>query len=167
MLVLPLAVLGWALLWRARPRGANLLALMGLWLLYNLAVAPPLFAINRFRLPLMPFLFIFAAHALVQLPAGWRVLRTRTGAAWAALALVLFLVAATPYAWLLPLNERGESPWASYLGPYPSSFDDTARALAARPAYVRSEQLRTALRDGDAASARDLLAGGALTPDAQ
>jgi hypothetical protein len=169
VLVLPLAVLGWALLWRARPRGpgANLQALMGLWLLYNLAVAPLLFAINRFRLPLMPFLFIFAAHAILHLPAGWRALRTRAGAAWAALALLLFLVAATPYAWLLPLNERGESPWASYLGPYPSSFDDTARALAARPAYTRSEQLRLALRNGDAASARDLLAGGTLTPDAQ
>ena len=168
VLVLPLAVLGWALLWRARPRGSgtNLLALIGLWLLYNLAVAPLLFAINRFRLPLMPFLCIFAAHALVYLPTGWRALRTRTGTAWAALALLLFLLAATPYAWLLPLNERGESPWASYLGPYPSSFDDTAKALAARPAYIRSEALREALRAGDAASARDLLAGGTLTPDA-
>jgi 4-amino-4-deoxy-L-arabinose transferase-like glycosyltransferase len=41
--------------------------LIGLWWLYNLAAAPLLFAINRFRLPLLPFVFIFAAYALICL----------------------------------------------------------------------------------------------------
>jgi hypothetical protein len=168
VLALPLAALGWALMRRARAKrsGANLQSLIGLWLLYNLAVAPLLFAINRFRLPLMPFVFLLAAQALVAAPHEWRALRSRSGVAWGALALALGLLAATPYAYLLPLNERGESPWASYLGPYPSSFEDTAMALAARPAYLHSEQLRAALRTGDAAAARALLASGPLTPDA-
>ena len=168
VLALPLAALGWALMRRARAKrsGTSLQSLIGLWLLYNLAVAPLLFAINRFRLPLMPFVFLLAAQALVAAPHEWRALRSRSGLAWGALALTLGLLAATPYAYLLPLNERGESPWASYLGPYPSSFEDTAMALAARPAYLHSEQLRAALRTGDAAAARALLASGPLTPDA-
>ena len=44
---------------------SRLLGLVGLWWLYNLLTAPLLFAINRFRLPLLPFVFIFAAYALV------------------------------------------------------------------------------------------------------
>src|SRR5207247_1794563 len=69
VLVLPLAVIGWALLRRrTKDEGrrtkdehcpssfvfgrSSLVVLIGLWLLYNIAVAPLLFAINRFRLPL-------------------------------------------------------------------------------------------------------------------
>lgn len=62
VLALPLGVIGWAL---ARRRGSALASLAGLWWGYNLAVAPLLFAINRFRLPLLPLVFIFAAQLLV------------------------------------------------------------------------------------------------------
>ena len=56
--------------------------MIGLWLLYNIAVAPLLFAINRFRLPLLPFAFIFAAYALVK---------ARVTPLWSILLLVPYL----------------------------------------------------------------------------
>lgn len=56
VLLVPLAIAG-LLLHRGEPgRGLTLL-----WLGYNLAVATAFFAINRFRLPLMPFLMVYAA----------------------------------------------------------------------------------------------------------
>jgi hypothetical protein len=140
VLTLPLAVLGWALARRlgSRRPAANDQApgfqspassLIGLWWLYNIAVAPLLFAINRFRLPLLPFAFIFVAYALVALMRGrWR------GVPWGyrALAMLLLLVAATPYAYLEPRALGAASKWASYLGPYPSSVASAAIAWRAR-----------------------------------
>jgi hypothetical protein len=123
------------------------------------AVAPLLFAINRFRLPLLPFAFIFAAYALANLPrGGWRRLRSRAGMACVALAALLVVVATAPYAYLWPANES----LPSYLGPYPSSLADTRLALAARPLYLRTERFRRALREGDSARAGAILESGAV-----
>ncbi|HEU5100145.1 MAG TPA: hypothetical protein VFU22_14050, partial [Roseiflexaceae bacterium] len=170
VLVLPLAVVGWALIRRTTNdipgaqssfvlRPSSLVVLLGLWFLYNIAVAPLLFAINRFRLPLLPFAFIFAAHALAALPnGGWRSLRSRYGAICALLAGLLALIATTPYAYLEPRPNGEDSRWASYLGPYPSSIVATAIAWQSRPSYLAEQQLMRAIGRGDAESARELLA---------
>ncbi len=169
VLTLPLAVLGWALLRQGRRDGeagasaaTSLLLLVGLWLLYNLAAAPLLFAINRFRVPLMPFAFALAGAALAGLPRLLPALRTRYGAACAALAGLLLLVAATPYAYLERRAPGQDARWASYLGPYPSSVASSLRALAARPGYLREQELGAALGAGDAAAARAALAAPEL-----
>ncbi len=127
----------------------GLITLIGLWWLYNLAVAPLLFAINRFRLPLMPFAFIFAAYAAVALVRGVR-LQPRDHP-WlglcAALAALLTGVAL-----------------ASYLGPYPASLASTRLALAARPGYLAERDIQAAIQRGDAAAARARLAAPEVTP---
>ncbi|GAB4432789.1 MAG: glycosyltransferase family 39 protein [Chloroflexi bacterium OHK40] len=189
VLSLPLAVLGWAKL-RSHPsvgavgvgqpaeaggRGAGepvssgalraaAGALVGLWLLYNLAAAPLLFAINRFRVPLMPLLFVFAGFAIVALPRLGPTLRSRYGAACALLAALLLFVAASPHAYLEPRAPGAPSRWASYLGPYPSSLASAWRALVARPSYLRGQELAAALGAGDVASARRALAAPELAP---
>ena len=157
VLVLPLAALGVGLRIARRRTHAekiDLEWLMLLWIVFNLVVAPVLFAINRFRLPLLPFVFIFAAYALANLSQagrGWW--RTRGGLLSAGVALALFLVAATPYAYFEPRPPGKDSKWASYLGPYPSSLVSTWAALAARPDYLQQEQMRLALRVGDIGAA--------------
>ncbi len=188
VLVVPLAVIGWYLARRAasdeqhKAHSDGLAAghlpfinLIALWWLYTIVVAPLLFAINRFRLPLLPFAFIFAAYALAVLPrtgVGW--LRTRGGASAALTALVLFLIAATPFAYLEPRNQGADSAWASYLGPYPSSLASTSYAITRRGDYLRQETMRLALREGEAARAEEFRpkvvrltrAGNTRVPDA-
>jgi 4-amino-4-deoxy-L-arabinose transferase-like glycosyltransferase len=161
VLALPLALLGWALV-RGRSRGAGI---VGLWWLYLLAVAPLLFAINRFRLPLLPFAFIFAAYALLTLGSWRQRLRTRYGMACAALALLLLIVATAPYAYLYPPAQA--QALASYLGPHPSSLNSTVLAITARPRYLNSERLHQALLDGDTATVAALLRSGQVTPALQ
>lgn len=163
IIALPLAVLGWALV-RSGERGAPLATLIGLWWLTNLLTAPLLFAINRFRLPLLPFVLLFAAYALTRLPRDWRALRTPYGLACTTLAALLALLAIAPHAYLEPRPPGADARWSSYLGPYPSSLTNTQIAWATRPAYLREEELRAALGRGDAATAQALLAEGHL-PD--
>jgi 4-amino-4-deoxy-L-arabinose transferase-like glycosyltransferase len=161
--VLPLAVLGWALMGLQHQGSLYSPAraigyLLGLWLLYNLATAPLLFAINRFRVPLMPFVFVFAAYALAMLPTGgWRGLRSRYGLACGLLAGLLGLIALSPHAYLEPLRPGEGSRLASYLGPYPSSLAATSLALRSRPAYQREQELAAALAQRD-----PTLAGAAM-----
>ncbi len=171
VITLPLAVIGWALL-RIEGEKSSIekevplsqcSILIGLWLLYNLGTAPLLFAINRFRVPLMPLVFVLAAYALASLPR-WGNLRTRYGAACAALAGLLLLVAGTPYAYLEPRAPGAPSRWASYLGPYPSSLSSTWLALGARPGYEAEQYLAAALSTGDVAAAHEAL-GAADLPD--
>ena len=173
VLALPLAVLGWGLLRlqsaECRVQSAAqsaLCTLIGLWLLFNLATAPLLFAINRFRVPLMPFVFVLAAYGLVLLArGGWRkLLVTRYGLACATLAALLGLIAATPYAYLEPRQPGAPSRWASYLGPHPSSLAATVQALTARPGYLREQALAAALGAGDLADASVALAAPGLPP---
>jgi hypothetical protein len=138
-----------------------LLPIIILWWLYNLAVAPLLFAINRFRLPLLPFAFIFAAYALVMLSRKeWRWLRSPQGVALSVVAALLALVATAPYAYVFA--EPRSAALASYLGPFPSSVDSTGRALVSQGAYARTQQFRQALAEGDAAAAEAILRSGEL-----
>jgi len=171
---LPLAVIGWALTRQRELRIENeklksatsaifssfnsqVSILVGLWLLYNIAVAPLLFAINRFRLPLLPFAFMFAAYAVAALPSGWRTLRSRYGVVCSVLAGLLALIALAPYAYLEPRPNGEDSRWASYLGPYPSSIEATGIAWRTRPGYLIEQQVMRALGSGDAAAARALV----------
>jgi hypothetical protein len=168
VLVLPLAVLGWAYAWQRAREGEPVATVAGaltllvlLWWLYNLLTAPLLFAINRFRIPLLPFACIYAAVLVV---AAWQ---RKGGAAFVRraplavlLALALALAAWSPYAYL----QEPPASWASYLGPYPSSLRNTAIALEQRPAYLRQQQLIDALGRGDAAEARALLDAHEMPP---
>jgi hypothetical protein len=168
ILVLPLALVGWAVIRQnSEFRIQNSEAvptLIGLWLLFNLATAPLLFAINRFRVPLMPFVFMLAAIALVALlRGGWATtLRTRYGMACATLGALLWLIAATPYAYLEPRAPGAASEWASFFGPHPSSVAATRQALTTRPGYLAEERLSAALSSGDARAARTALADPVL-----
>jgi 4-amino-4-deoxy-L-arabinose transferase-like glycosyltransferase len=158
VLLLPLAIVGWARLRLRGGIGLALTALVGLWWLYNLGTAPLLFAINRFRIPLLPFACIFAVAALLPL---WRVPRAALVRSAAVLAALLAVVALTPYAYL----QAPPAAWSSYLGPYPSSLCNTAIAWDARSTFLREQRLIAALGRGDAAAARAILA--ANEPPAQ
>ncbi len=89
----PLALLG---LWRTQGRAGKGLVIA--WLLYNLVTGPLFFAINRFRLPLLPFLFVYAACALAQLGLRWPSIIRRRLAYGSAALLALTLL--PPYAYL-------------------------------------------------------------------
>jgi hypothetical protein len=78
---------------------------------------------------------------------------------------LLWLVAATPYAYLEPRAPTADSRWASYLGPYPSSLAITGIALAARPRYQHDLQFQAALQHNDLTEAARLLQAGQLGRD--
>ena len=63
LLALPLAALGWV--GAGRPSDRRLLFL---WLAFNTVAGAVFFAITRFRLPLMPFVFVLAARGAFALP---------------------------------------------------------------------------------------------------
>jgi hypothetical protein len=173
VLALPLAVIGWA---RAGYHRSSypLRTLTGLWWGYILLTAPLLFAINRFRLPFMPFVFLYAPLALLPVvhrhdghrddhhdahhDAHRRSVRRSIAPAATLLALLLALLALTPYAYLKP----APSPWASYLGPYPSSLEATRIAWETRPLRLATEQARQALHNGDVERAEALISSGRL-----
>ncbi len=149
VLLLPLAIIG---LLRSSNRAVNLL--IGGWWLYLIVTAPLMFAINRFRLPLLPFLALYAPLALLRYqPITSHRWRRRGGYA---VTLLLALLALTPYAYL----QQPPASWASYLGPYPSSVVSTRIAWETRPLGVRTAHLVAALGKGDAATAQALLAQG-------
>ncbi len=153
VLVLPLAIVGWSRATRHLPRAAPLTTLAGLWWLYILLTTPLLFAINRFRLPLLPFAFVYAA--LLAAPRDGPLRPPRLAhRALHALALLLALVATTPYAYL----QAPPADWASYLGPYPSSFTATWIAWNARPTWQHHQRVIDALGAGDTTTARTLVA---------
>lgn len=185
VLLLPLAVIGWSLTRSPAPSPqppaappspasltslTNLTNLIGLWWLYNLLAAPLLFAINRFRIPLLPFACIYAALVLCLLVTrlrarqgpplrGWP--RVHPGAA--TLAGLLALLALAPHAYL----QAAPAAWASYLGPYPSSLANTLIAWQTRPTHLHEQHLIAALGHGDAQAAHTLLASGPVTSATQ
>jgi hypothetical protein len=162
--MLPLAMLGWAVVKR---ENGTLPGLIGLWLLYNLAAAPLLFAINRFRIPLLPFLFILATTTLAAAPQ-WRTwLTNRRGLLYAVFAVLAWLIAATPYAYLEPRADGAPSQWASYFGPYPSALAATQIAWQSRPHYHAFERLAEAVANDDLAAWSQALADPDLPPYAR
>lgn len=99
----PLAVVG---LVRRQQRPGKGLALA--WLGYNLATGPLFFAINRFRLPLLPILFIYAACAIAEQGVPWSSLVRRRAAIYGASALLLLLLPSYIY-WPPALNNSSLS----------------------------------------------------------
>ncbi len=102
---LPLAALGWMNTGRREDR-----RLLLLWLGWNCVTGALFFAITRFRLPLMPFIFILAARGAFSFPPLLRVaLRNNFGVPrpWfvpvtvAAIALMIVLPSFTPRQYLL------------------------------------------------------------------
>jgi hypothetical protein len=158
VLLAPLAVVGWGRR-MAHPTSTAahaLTVLVGLWWLYNILTAPLLFAINRFRLPLLPFACIYAA-TLIKRPSACprRSLQQKSVLVGSSLlAMLIALAALAPHAYL----QGAEA--SSYLGPYPSSLAITRMALRERDGYLHAQRLTAALGAGDAATARHLLASG-------
>jgi len=169
VLSLPLAVLGWALVRHHSSAASDLRSLIGIWLAFNVLLAPLLFAINRFRVPLLPFVFILAAiavDALIRHRSDLAAaLRTRHGISYAGLAVALTLTAATPHAYLEPRASGSDSRWASYLGPYPSSLAITGIAITARPLALNDARFLAALQSGDLARAESILRAGSVGRD--
>lgn len=65
--------------------------LIGSWLVYNIVIGALFFAINRFRQPLLPFIYIYAACALVQPSSAWQSMWRRRSA-WTLSLLLLLLI---------------------------------------------------------------------------
>lgn len=171
VLTLPLAIIGWALLRKLEKRDDTALlassTLIAWWLLYNLLTAPLLFAINRFRVPLLPMLLILAAYALLALGAkAWKALDRRQ-APHLVLALLMAFVVTAPASWISAYNPQTASYRAqeSYFGPHPSSVADTYLALSSRDRYLASEELRSDLAAGRLESAKFLLDSGRVDPN--
>ncbi len=164
VLTLPLGIVGWSVVRRAAPDFQAPASLIGVWLIFNIVLTPLLFAINRFRMPLLPFVFILAAvtiNGFFHRRNGLLdAIRTRYGVACSVLAGLLTLIAVSPHAYLEPRPSGSDSQWASYLGPYPSSLAITGIALAARPFALDDARFLKALQSGDIAIAEDILRNG-------
>lgn len=145
----PLAVIG--LIRRQRRSGKGLA--LG-WLGYNLATGPLFFAINRFRLPLLPILFIYAACAVAEERVPWSSLTRRRVAIYSASALLLVLMPSFVY-WPSSLDSirNSQSPSLlhnTYLGLHSRIVAaDCARGEAA----LERGDLEAALRFHDRANA--------------
>jgi len=139
-------------------------------LFYNtslLAGAVAILHVRRHSTHPSPLLLIYAAYGLLALGD----LRTRP---WAGLGLselphvvlaaLLAFVVAAPASWISSYDPLAQSYRAqqSYFGLHPSSVADTALALQSRPAFWRTEDLKTALGAGDTQLARQRLAAGGL-----
>lgn len=188
---LPLGILGWALTWRERPTSGRTPARMiagitGIWWCYLLCTIPLTFAIDRFRLLFLPFVFMYAAIALVQLGRkGFSLIGSLTARypehgiragritiipqtliqqvrpylGPSLLSLLLFWLALAPHAYF----QSPPASLASYLGPYPSSLAATRIAWNSRAAGLDNQALIAALGRGDAATVRALLTTGKIT----
>ncbi|MBA3469934.1 MAG: glycosyltransferase family 39 protein [Herpetosiphonaceae bacterium] len=105
MLALPLALLG-----LLRTQGRSGKGLVVGWLLYNVAIGALVFAINRFRQPLLPFVFIYAACALVQWRAVWPgIWRRRAG--WIAASVAALLILPSYLYWPAVFDPNRRSSW--------------------------------------------------------
>ena len=78
------------------------------WLGYNLVTGPLFFAINRFRLPLLPILLIYAACAVAEDRRPWSSPTRRRVAIYSASALALLLMPSFLY-WPPLLNSQDSS----------------------------------------------------------
>ncbi len=146
MLLVPLALLG--VLGRRGEPGRGLILL---WFGYNILAGVVFFAIGRFRLPLLPFLGIYASSMLAERrwpmdrqeerqPASPRLYSLRL--ALAGLLAVAFWFVAGP----------------SYLGDYPASSGTTVLGLYARGAATRLAQAEAAIRAGQLDQAEEWIA---------
>ncbi len=136
----PLAALGLARTQRRPGKG-----LACLWLAYNLVTGPLFFAINRFRVPLLPILFIYAACAIVQRRALWRGRTRRTIGFAGTVGLLLFLLPSFAY-------------WGDLRNGFPASGGSDRSILRNTFLGVRAGIVAEDCRRAAAALARDDLA---------
>lgn len=136
--VLP-AIVG---LWRRQDRPGK--GLVVSWLLYNIVVGALVFAINRFRQPLLPFVFIYAACALVQWRLVWPSRRVR-GLAFSFVAIFALLILPTYLYWPRPLDPNRRS-----------VVQDTLVGIAGRRDAAECQRIAGVLRSGDVKGARAL-----------
>lgn len=134
--VLP-AIVG---LWRRQARPGK--GLVVSWLLYNIVVGALVFAINRFRQPLLPFVFIYAACALVQWRAAWPSRRTR-GLAVSIAAVFALLILPTYLYWPRPLDPNRRS-----------VLQDTLVGIEGLRDAAECRRIADVLRSGDLHQAR-------------
>ncbi len=139
MLALPLALLG-----LLRSQGRSGKGLVAGWLLYNVAIGALVFAINRFRQPLLPFVFIYAACALVQWRAAWPgIWRRRAG--WIAASVAALLILPSYLYWPEAFDANRRSSW------HETGLGFRGLALA-----ERCREVERTLADGAVAEARRL-----------
>lgn len=130
--IAPLAVLG--LLRRQGHTGKGLAVS---WLGYNMVTGPLFFAITRFRVPILPILFVYAACAFVQWGEPWQG-RVRRRFAYALTALILLLILPS-YVYVPQWLEQGAS----------STLQNTYLGIRGRIAAWDCERSDAALRAGD------------------
>lgn len=121
------------------------------WLLYNIVVGALVFAINRFRQPLLPFIYIYAAIALVQWrmawPSAWR-----RGVGLSLAGLLLLLILPSYLYWLPALDPQRRSVLHETLLGLRGLRN--AAECAEIEAVLRADDVAQARRLHDAASAR-------------
>lgn len=133
----PLGLLGMALAWRRHPRSRWL----ALFVLLYTASYVLFFVADRYRLPVVPLLLLFGAHALVwgceRLRSGERARLAPAVAALAALALFVNLDwyrTVTPATWALDYWSAGNR--YKELGRLPQAEAEYRRALALDPRNI-------------------------------
>ena len=149
LFLVPLALFGLLLHRRAAGWGLTLL-----WLGYNLAVAVAFFAINRFRLPVMPLLMVYAAAAVgarhLHEPSDDRMMgeepvpsnavsRERQMPRPYAAAAAALLLSIAFWAVVMP----------SYAGPYPATVGATLLGARGRVSAGHLNRAEAALQAGD------------------
>lgn len=145
MVALPLALLG---LFRRQGRAGKGLVLT--WLLYNVAVGALVFAINRFRQPLLPFVFIYAACALVQWRERWPSVRRQRSALLATVAMTVLILPSYLY-WPEAFGKDRRSVWQETMHGF-TGLRLNAQCRAMEQALARGEvQHARAMHDALAA----------------
>jgi 4-amino-4-deoxy-L-arabinose transferase-like glycosyltransferase len=134
----PLALLGLA---RRQDRAGKGLVLS--WLLYNLATGPLFFAINRFRLPLLPFILIYTACGIWQWRAVWISARRRVVGVGLAAALALVLIPTFIY-------------WREDWGGHKATLRETIRGLQGLIDAQRCAEIESLLNQGQLEQAQQL-----------
>lgn len=127
-------------LWRRQARPGKALVIS--WLLYNIVVGALVFAINRFRQPLLPFLFIYAGCELAQWRAAWPSRRARA-AAWSLTTVLALLVLPSYLYWPRPLDPNRRS-----------VVQDTLLGVQGLRNAAACGRIGAVLRAGDVAQAR-------------
>ena len=133
--------LGFAIFGLFRSQGRAGKGLILTWLGYNVAVGALVFAINRFRLPLMPFIFVYAACGVVQLGETWASRRRRVWAtSVATMLMIIVLLSYLP----IPVAEGASRP----------IWTEVFNTINGRRNAATCSDIETAMRSGDLARAR-------------
>ncbi len=136
--VLSFAVVGAAMVWRQRrERGGEFALLLAAIVLVFFATHLPFFVAGRYRVPLLPILWLFGAFGIAGLAARVRALGWRAAAPWLAGWLALLAASHVELTGYRPDRsmwhfQRGDA-WRM-LGDLDASIAEFRRAVAANPA---------------------------------